>query len=222
VIAVAALLTILVVKENFQPATDAKRTATVATSAHATRTRYAVIGALLATAMMVLLANMSIEPVITVYVGSLGVKSDNLARIAGVVMACSAFGSMFTAARLGALADRIGGWNVIIGCLVVTGLVMIPQAFVHQWWQLGALRVLMGMSLAGLLPSIAKLARHAVDESTTGQMLGYLQSAQFSGQLLGPVIGGQIAVHLGLHSVFFATGSLLVVCAGFAQWARGR
>jgi DHA1 family multidrug resistance protein-like MFS transporter len=53
-------------------------------------------------------------------------------------------------------------------------------------------------------------------------MLGYLQSAQFSGQVIGPVIGGQIAVHLGMHSVFFVTGSLLVVCAGFAQWARER
>jgi len=221
VIAVAALLTIFVVKEDFEPSTDVKRAA-VTDSRDATRTRYAVIGALLVTAMMVLLANMSIEPVITVYVGSLGVKPDQLARIAGVVMAASAFGSMFTAARLGALADRIGAWNVIVGCLVATGLVMIPQAFVHQWWQLAALRVLMGMSLAGLLPSIAKLARHAVDESRTGQMLGYLQSAQFSGQVVGPVIGGVIAVHLGLHSVFFVTGSLLIVCAGFAQWARGR
>ncbi|MBN3753082.1 multidrug efflux MFS transporter [Paraburkholderia sp. Tr-20389] len=223
VIAVAALLTIFVVQEDFQPATDTSRKAAhAAADANAPRTRYAVIGALLATAMMVLLANMSIEPIITVYVGSLGVAPDHLARIAGVVMACSAFGSMFTAARLGALADRIGGWNVIIGCLVVTGLVMIPQAFVQQWWQLAALRALMGMSLAGLLPAIAKLARHAVDESRTGQMLGYLQSAQFSGQVLGPVIGGEIAVHLGMHSVFFATGSLLVVCAGFAQWARER
>ncbi|MPW18188.1 MFS transporter [Paraburkholderia sp. CNPSo 3157] len=222
VIAVAALLTIFVVREDFQPATDAKRGASVAASGHASRTRYAAIGALLVTAMMVLLANMSIEPVITVYVVSLGVEPDQLARIAGVVMACSAFGSMLTAARLGALADRIGAWNVIVGCLVATGLLMIPQAFVHQWWQLAALRALMGMSLAGLLPAIAKLARHAVDESKTGQMLGYLQSAQFSGQVLGPVIGGQIAVHLGLHSVFFATGSLLVACAAFAQWARGR
>ncbi|MEM5383751.1 MFS transporter [Paraburkholderia phymatum] len=222
VIAVAALLTIFVVKEDFQPATDAKRGASVDASSHASRTRYAVIGALLATAMMVLLANMSIEPVITVYVGSLGVEPDRLTRVAGVVMACSAFGSMLTAARLGALADRIGAWNVIVGCLVATGLLMIPQAFVHQWWQLAALRALMGMSLAGLLPAIAKLARHAVDESKTGQMLGYLQSAQFSGQVLGPVIGGQIAVHLGLHPVFFATGSLLVACAAFAQWARGR
>ncbi|MBN3759638.1 MFS transporter [Burkholderia sp. Ac-20365] len=223
VIAVAALLTIVVVKEDFQPDTDSKRKAASGTAATQTaRTHYAVIGALLATAMMVLLANMSIEPVITVYVGSLGVAPDHLARIAGVVMACSAFGSMLTAARLGALADRIGGWNVIIGCLVVTGLVMIPQAFVHQWWQLAAMRAVMGMSLAGLLPAIAKLARHAVDESKTGQMLGYLQSAQFSGQVVGPVIGGQIAVWFGMHSVFFVTGSLLVVCAAFAQWARGR
>ncbi|ACC75567.1 MFS transporter [Paraburkholderia phymatum] len=223
VIAVAALLTIFVVRENFQPAIDTKRKAARTTAeANAPRTRYAVIGALLATAMMVLLANMSIEPIITVYVGSLGVAPDHLARVAGVVMACSAFGSMFTAARLGALADRVGGWNVIVGCLVVTGLVMIPQAFVEQWWQLAALRALMGMSLAGLLPAIAKLARHAVDESRTGQMLGYLQSAQFSGQVLGPVIGGEIAVHLGMHAVFFATGSLLIVCAGFARWARER
>jgi MFS family permease len=181
-----------------------------------------VVATILVTAMMVLLANMSIEPIITVYIGSLNVHADHLARIAGVVMACSALGSILTAARLGALADRIGSWNVIIGCLVLTGLVMVPQAFVTEWWQLAGLRVLMGMTLAGLLPAIAKLARQSVDESRTGQMLGYLQSAQFSGQVVGPVIGGQIGVLFGLHSVFFVTGTLLVICAGLAQWARMR
>ncbi|MFM0339231.1 MFS transporter [Paraburkholderia fungorum] len=221
-IAVAALLTIFVVKEDFNPATEAARRPAGHAPASTHRTNYPVIGALLLTAMMVLLANMSIEPVITVYVGSLGVPSAHLARVAGVVMACSAFGSMLTAARLGALADRVGSWNVIVGCLVLTGLVMVPQAFVHEWWQLAGLRALMGMTLAGLLPSIAKLARHAVEESKTGQMLGYLQSAQFSGQVVGPIIGGVIAVHLGLHSVFFVTGSLLVACAGLAHWARKR
>ncbi|MFP3563471.1 MFS transporter [Paraburkholderia sp. SIMBA_030] len=149
-IAVAGLLTIFVVKEDFHPA-DASDRAANGAALPARRANYAVVAALLATAMMVLLANMSIEPVITVYVGSLGVRADHVTRIAGVVMACSALGSMLTAARLGALADRIGGWNVIIGCLVLTGLAMIPQAFVAQWWQLGGLRMLMGMTLAGLL-----------------------------------------------------------------------
>ncbi|WP_321797702.1 MFS transporter [Caballeronia sp. J97] len=220
-IALAALFTIILVKEEFHPA-DANQRATHAASAQAHRTNYIVVAALLATAMMVLLANMSIEPIITVYIGSLGVMPDHVARIAGVVMACSALGSMLTAARLGALADRVGSWNVIVGCLVLTGLAMIPQAFVHQWWQLAALRMLMGMTLAGLLPSISKLARSTVDESSSGQMLGYLQSAQFSGQVVGPLVGGQIGVWFGLHSVFFVTGSLLIACAGLAYWARGR
>ncbi|MEW6343791.1 MAG: MFS transporter [Pseudomonadota bacterium] len=219
-IAVAALLTIFVVKEDFNPADHAKNRAASQSATPVRRSNYAAVAALLVTAMMVLLANMSIEPIITVYIGGLGVRADHLTRVAGVVMACSALGSMLTAARLGALADRIGSWNVIIGCLVLTGLVMIPQAFVVEWWQLAGLRVLMGMTLAGLLPSIAKLARQSVDESKTGQMLGYLQSAQFCGQVVGPVIGGAIGVSLGLHSVFFVTGTMLVACAGLAQWAR--
>ncbi|WP_321821320.1 MULTISPECIES: MFS transporter [unclassified Burkholderia] len=222
-IAVAALLTIVVVKEDFDPATDAHARHALATSANpARRTDRVAVAALLVTAMMVLLANMSIEPIITVYIGGLGVDGSHLARIAGVVMAGSALGSMLTAARLGALADRIGSWNVIVGCLLLTALAMLPQAFVTHWWQLAALRVLMGMTLAGLLPSIGKLVRQSVDERATGQMLGYLQSAQFGGQVIGPVIGGQIGVTLGLHSVFFVTAALLAACAALAYRVRSR
>lgn len=224
-IAAAALLTIFVVKEEFHPESDAKShagSAAAGSGGSVRRPDYAVVAALLVTAMMVLLANMSIEPVITVYIGSLGVGAAHLARVAGVVMACSALGSMLTAARLGALADRFGSWRVIIVCLVLTGLAMVPQAFVTHWWQLAGLRVVMGMTIAGLLPSIGKLARQSVDESQTGRLLGYLQSAQFSGQVVGPVIGGVIGVHFGLHAVFFVTGALLVACGGLAHWAQRR
>jgi DHA1 family multidrug resistance protein-like MFS transporter len=163
---------------------------------------------------------MSIEPIITVFISEIGVAHDHLARTAGLVMACSAFGSILTAARLGALADRIGGWKVIVGCLALTGLVMLPQAFVTSWWQLAALRALMGMTIAGLLPSIAKLIRHSVDEANSGKTLGYLQSSQFAGQVIGPILGGVVGVHFGMHAVFFATGFLLIVCAGVVQWVR--
>ncbi|MFZ0869711.1 MAG: MFS transporter [Rhodanobacter sp.] len=220
-IAVAAAATILLVREDFDRESDAKDRAASKDGSSATSNRYVII-TLLLTAMMVLLANMSIEPIITVYIGQLGVPTDHLARTAGIVMASSALGSMLTAARLGALADRVGSWNVIIGCLVATGLVMVPQAFVTQWWQLALLRGLMGMTIAGLLPSIARLVRHSVDEHHSGKTLGYLQSAQFTGQVVGPLIGGLIGARIGLHEVFFVTGSLLVLCAGLNQWARSR
>lgn len=46
--------------------------------------------------------------------------------------------------------------------------------------------------------------------------------AQFSGQVVGPVFGGQIGVAPWLHSVFSVTGVLLMACAGLAHWARGQ
>ncbi|MGF7132907.1 MFS family permease [Paraburkholderia sp. EB58] len=220
-IAIAALLTITLVREDFTNRPQSKSKQTAGAVQHPKR-NYVVLGALLVTAMMVLLSNMSIEPIITVYIGQLGVAHNRLATVAGIVMACSAFGSMVMAARLGALADRVGGWNVIIGCLFATGLVMIPQAFVTEWWQLAALRGLMGMTLAGLLPSIAKLVRQAVHEQESGKMLGYLQSAQYAGQVTGPLIGGAVGVHFGMRYVFFVTGALLLACAVLDRWVKGR
>ncbi len=218
-IAVAAILTVTLVREDFSKRPEA-RTKQVQSTGAAAKRNYAVLAALLVTAMMVLLSNMSIEPIITVYIAELGVAHNRLATVAGIVMACSAFGSMIMAARLGALADRIGGWNVIIGCLVATALVMIPQAFVREWWQLAALRGVMGMTLAGLLPSIAKLVRSTVHEQRSGRMLGYLQSAQYAGQVVGPLIGGAIGVHFGMRYVFFVTGALLIACAVLGRWAQ--
>jgi DHA1 family multidrug resistance protein-like MFS transporter len=220
-IAVAALTTILLIREDFNRESDGARRG-IQTPSDGVTSRWPIIAALLMTAMMVLLANMSIEPIITVYIGHLGVALDDQARIAGVVMACSALGSILTAARLGALADRVGSWNVIIGCLVLTAVVMVPQAYVTQWWQLAVLRGVMGMTIAGLLPAIAKLIRHSVEEHNTGKVLGYLQSAQFSGQVIGPLIGGQIGAHFGLHHVFLVTGALLVLCAAINGWVRHR
>ena len=220
-IAVAALLTIFLVREDFQRPAKATGAAPsdAAAHAHAAGSRIP-LAALLVTATMVLLSNMSIEPIITVYIGQLGVPHDSLVTAAGIVMASSALGSVLTASRLGALADRVGAWNVIIGCLFATALVMIPQAFVTNWWSLAVLRGLMGMTLAGLLPAIGKLVRQAVKEHQSGKMLGYLQSAQFAGQVVGPLIGGQIGVHFGMRSVFFVTSALLLACAGFDRWAR--
>lgn len=218
-IAVAAAATILLVREDFDRETDAKPRAT-SDGTEVGPSKTFVIGALLVTAMMVLLANMSIEPIITVYIGQLGVPTDHQARMAGIVMASSAFGSMLTAPRLGALADRVGSWNVIIGCLLATAVVMVPQAFVTEWWQLAILRGLMGMTIAGLLPSIAKLVRQSVEENRSGKTLGYLQSAQFSGQVVGPLLGGQIGAHVGLQQVFLVTAVLLVLCAVMNRWIR--
>jgi DHA1 family multidrug resistance protein-like MFS transporter len=57
-----------------------------------------IVGAMLATAMLVLLANISIEPIVTVYLETLKVSKARLVLDAGFIMAASAFGSIVMAA----------------------------------------------------------------------------------------------------------------------------
>jgi MFS family permease len=49
-----------------------------------------------------------------------------------------------------------------------------------------------------------------------------LQSSQYAGQVIGPLIGGQIGVHVGMRSVFFVTGALLIGCAVLDRWVKNR
>jgi hypothetical protein len=45
------------------------------------------------------------------------------------------------------------------------------------------------MSLAELLPSVAKVIRHSVPERQLGKVPGYSQSSQYAGQVIGPLMG---------------------------------
>jgi MFS family permease len=164
--------------------------------------------AMLATGLLLMLANMSIEPIITVYVAQF-VEPARVTLIAGVVMSAAALGSILSASYLGKLADRVGHWNVIIVCLAVSAVLLIPQAFVSSDWQLILLRFLMGLSLGGLLPCIASVIRHSVPETMVGGTLGYSVSAQYTGQVVGPLAGGFVGGHIGMRAVFLGTSVLM-------------
>jgi len=218
-IASAALATIFLVREKFDRPLK-QRQAVVTRSWK--KSEFLAVLALLLTSAMVLLASMSIEPIITVYIHELGVDKGHLARYSGFIMSATAFASMLAAPRLGALADRIGGWRVILACLITTGLVLIPQAWVTSWWQLCVLRFLMGFAIAGLLPAIGKLIRGLASDRNSGGLLGTLQSAQFAGQVLGPLLGGQVGAHVGMGPVFYVTSLLLFLSAGLVWLCRPR
>jgi MFS family permease len=177
--------------------------------------------AMLITVMLLMVASMSIEPIITVYVQTLVGDPSRVVLISGMVMAATAFGSVLAAPRVGRLADRVGTWQVIIVCLLVTGALLIPQAFATNAWQLLALRFLMGMSLAGLLPSINATIRHNVPDGAAGTILGYATSAQYAGQVVGPLVGGFVGGHFGMRAVFIATSLLLFGGAAYT-WTVAR
>jgi MFS family permease len=178
--------------------------------------------AMLITAMLMMLANMSIEPIITVYVAQFVSEVGHVTMISGIVMSAAAFGSVLSASHLGKLADRIGALNVVIGCLTVSAILLVPQAFVTASWQLILLRFFMGVTLGGLIPSVTSVIRHSVPHAVAGNILGYSTSAQYAGQVIGPLVGGFVGGHFGLRTVFLATSGLMAIGALFNWRLRRR
>ena len=177
--------------------------------------------AMLAMGTLLTFANMSIEPIITLYVGQL-VEGPRVIFVAGLTMAAAALGAILSAPRLGKLADRIGHWKVVVVTTIIAALLLIPQAFVTAGWELVALRFLMGLALGGLMPCVTSIIRHSVPDAVVGRVLGYATSSNYIGQVAGPIMGGFVGGHIGMRAVFLGTALLMALGAVYAQIARPR
>ncbi|MBZ4768401.1 MFS transporter, partial [Salmonella enterica subsp. enterica serovar Typhimurium] len=206
------IMTLTLIREEVHKPADTVAKTGVSWSLLPART---VIICMLCTGLLLMLANMSIEPIITVYVRTLVSDASQITKVAGYVMAAAALGSIISASWLGKLADRIGHLRIITLALTAAGLLLIPQAFVTSGWQLVALRFLMGLALGGLLPCIAAVIRHRVPEGMVGSILGYSVAAQFAGQFIGPLMGGFVGGHIGMRAVFLATSCILLAGAAW-------
>ncbi len=177
--------------------------------------------AMLATGALLMIANMSIEPIITLFVAQL-VETDRVTLVSGLAMSAAALGSIVSASGMGRLGDRIGHLRVIVAALAVAAVLLIPQAYVTTGWQLVALRFCMGVALGGLLPCVTSVIRHAVPEGSVGRTLGFATSSQYAGQVLGPLVGGFVGGHIGMRAVFLGTSVLMAGGAAMAWFSRRR
>ena len=221
VIFLAFLATTFLIKETPRPPAKAASVAKPKSGWSQIPDKRPVV-AMLTTGMLLAFATMSIEPIITVYVQQLIEDQSRVTMVAGVVMSAAALGTILSASWLGKLADRIGHWNVVVGALAVSALLLVPQAFVTDGWQLIGLRFLMGLALGGLLPCITSVIRHNIPDGVGGNVLGLAISAQYVGQVAGPLAGGFVGGHFGMPAVFLGTSVLMALGAVYNWIVQSR
>lgn len=168
---------------------------------------------LFATFFVLTVALYSVEPILTVYITHLSDGTGHVALIAGITFSASGLANIFAAPQFGKLSDRIGAHKVMLVSIAVAGLLFIPQAFVTAPWQLMVLRFLLGLTSAGLTPSVNILLKKITPQQVTGRVFGFSMSAGYLGVFAGSVLGGQVAAWFGLRYVFGLTGALLLINA---------
>ncbi|WP_368544534.1 multidrug efflux MFS transporter [Enterobacter soli] len=157
------------------------------------------------------LAISQILPFLPLYVAQLGVSShEALSMWSGLTFSVTFLVSAIVSPMWGSLADRKGRKLMLLRASLGMAVAILLQAFATNVWQLFLLRALMGLT-SGYIPNAMALVASQVPRERSGWALSTLSTAQISGVIGGPLMGGFLADHVGLRAVFFITASLLVV-----------
>lgn len=88
-------------------------------------------------------------------------------------------------------------------CYLMTGLVQTP-------WQLFGVRFVMGI-ISGFVPACIAMASAALPEERMGWGLGLIQTANSSGSIMGPLLGGILSSWFGMRTSFLVAGLSLLL-----------
>lgn len=167
--------------------------------------------ALLGLSAILMFATISAEPIITVHVRHLTGSTDGVAIFSALVFSLSALGSILSGPWLGRLADRVGHLRVLTFSLTAATVLLALQAIAPELISFAALRFATGVALGGITPTVVATIRRLIPATSVGLVLGYNVSAQYLGQVSGPIIAGALGGALGTQAVFVMTSAATLV-----------
>ncbi len=181
VLFICFIVTLFFVSENFTPVSkkDALSTQQVFSSLKNKR----LVICLFFTTMIIQVATGSVTPILTLYIRDLAGSISNLAFISGVIASVPGIAALISAPRFGKLGDRIGPDKVLIFTLGLSIFMLIPMALVSNYWELGALRFLLGAVNAAMLPAVQTLILYNITPAIAGRIFSYNQALRDVGNV---------------------------------------
>lgn len=163
------------------------------------------------TTLIIQASNMSISPILSLYVREIMPKGSAITLFSGIVAAIPGVATLVAAPQLGRLGDRVGTELILTVGFIFAILVYLPMAFVTNVWQLMFLRFLIGISNATMLPAVQTLLSKNTPPQVTGRVFSWNQSFQAVGSVLGPMIGSTVSTVFDYSGVFISTSVLVLM-----------
>lgn len=141
--------------------------------------------------------------------------------LVGIVVGANLVAQFIGQYPAGRLSDRFGRAPLMIGGLVVASLAIAAFALPLSIGWLIALRFIQGLGAAAFRPGSRAAVADLVPEGERGIAYGWLAGADMAGLIVGPALGGVLAV-FGRATVFEATGFAILLAAIVVALALGR
>lgn len=152
-----------------------------------------------------------IAPVLPLYIEHLGVQNiEEIEQWSGIAFGVTFIIMAIASPIWGQAADRYGRKPMLLRASLGMAIVITCMGFVQNVYQLVGLRLIQG-AVSGFVSAAITLIATQVPKERAGWALGTLSTGAVGGMLLGPLIGGYLAETWGFRSVFYATGTLLMI-----------
>jgi DHA1 family multidrug resistance protein-like MFS transporter len=157
-------------------------------------------------------------PTLALYVESLGVPRAAVGTTTGVVIFAAGLPALLTATLWARLGARFGTERILAASLIAGGAANAAVGLLaRQVDVLIALRAVAGVAMSGFIPLSFQWTGARAPAYARGRVAGFGSTAMMAGNVVGPLLGGWIAVHLGLAATFWLPGLALGTAGiGFA------
>lgn len=111
----------------------------------------------------------------------------------GTIGSMAFFGMAIGAVFIGRLSDRVGRKAAVIGSVIILSVFTLLCAFAPNPWVFGAFRLIAGLGLGGLVPSVNAMVsdlvpRHTMSAWATVMMSGVPLGGSIAALLAGPIV----------------------------------
>ncbi len=148
-------------------------------------------------------------PTLALFVEHLGVAGEAVATTTGVLVFAAGLPAMLTATIWARTGQRVGIRRALVASLLLTGIANIAVGASGRVALVFVLRALAGFSMAGFVPLAFEWMNGQAPAGARGRVAGLGSTAMMGGNVIGPLIGGWLAVHVGLAATFWAPGIVL-------------
>ena len=166
---------------------------------------------------------MTIQPLITMYVGQLmGAMGDDAVKMSGVIFSLAGFAGILAAPFWGKRGQSYGYVRIFALVTFTAGFINLFQVFIQDVWQFAAIQFVYGLFLAGAVPNINANLTVVTDKNTRGKAFGLSTSANQFGGVVGPLLGGVLGACMSTRHVLVATGCILMCMGLYSYYTRAR
>ncbi len=145
-----------------------------------------------------------VVPIFPFYIVELGVGATEL----GVLASAFAITRVALAGPLGGLSDRTGRKRVMLGALIGFAAANLVYAAAQDIILMIAARAVEGAVSAGFFPAANAFVSDVTTPENRGTAMGYLNTGNMVGFILGPALGGALAQFLGVRLPFVIAAAI--------------